>query len=305
MMRRISIVGPTASGKTALSIELARMLDANAIISCDSMAIYRYMSIGTAKPSPEELGGLVCHMIDVALPSEEFSIAQFSKSASEIEAEMALSSPVIFVGGSGLYHTSIFDHLVPPPTDSQLRDEITSLLEERGVEWGYARLMTLDEDAALKIEPLNLRRIVRALEVIELTGRKFSSFGPGVGAYPAESGEIVGLFPGREQLEERIRTRNEMLFEQGWIEECEYLLDNFDLSVTAAKAIGYSEIFDLIKGVSTIDQTKEQIVVRSRRYARRQMAWFRRDPRIRWFPGSDEALEYLSAKLNNDAGNSK
>lgn len=295
--RRISIVGPTASGKTELSIALAKFLGASSIVSCDSMAIYRHMNIGTAKPAAEELGGLTCHMIDIVDPSDDFSIAQFATTVSEIEGAISTSSPVIFVGGSGLYHTSVFDHLSPPPTDPSKRAELTTLLELNGVDWGYRRLSELDPAAVVKIEPLNLRRIVRALEVIELTGRPFSSFGPGVDAYPIDSGEIVGLFPGRELLEERIRTRNNILFDKGWIEECRYLMDNFALSATASKAIGYSEIFDFIAGKISLEDAKESVVSRSKKYAKRQMAWFRRDPRVKWFKGVDDALPYLEAKV--------
>ncbi|MDA8026576.1 MAG: tRNA (adenosine(37)-N6)-dimethylallyltransferase MiaA [Actinomycetota bacterium] len=296
--RRISIVGPTASGKTALSISLAELLGVSSILSCDSMAIYRHMDIGTAKPTAEELGDLTCHMIDVVDPCEEFSIAQFVTMVAGIEETIPTSSPVIFVGGSGLYHTSVFDHLSPPPTDPVKRAELTTLLELNGLDWGYLRLTELDPAAVVKIEPQNFRRIVRALEVIELTGRPFSSFGPGVDAYPIDSGEIVGLFPGRDLLEERIRSRNNVLFEKGWIEECRYLLDNFALSATAAKAIGYSEIFDFISGKISLEDAKESVVARSKKYAKRQMAWFRRDPRVKWFNGVDDALVYLKSKVS-------
>ncbi|MDA8197438.1 MAG: tRNA (adenosine(37)-N6)-dimethylallyltransferase MiaA [Actinomycetota bacterium] len=296
MSRRISIVGPTASGKTSLSIEIAKMFGSDSVISCDSMAIYRHMDIGTAKPTVADLGALKCHLIDVADPDQEFSIAQFSKMAKDVESRSKEGSPVIFVGGSGLYHTSVFDHLEPPPTDPSIRAKYANLLDQRGVDWGYSLLQELDRSAAEKVEPQNHRRIARALEVIELTGRPFSSFGPGVDAYPLASGEIIGLFPGSHELELRIRSRNETLFQMGWIDECEFLLENFDLSVTASKAIGYREIFSLIKGELSLDQAKEEIVIRSRQYARRQMAWFRRDPRIKWFVGAEEALSYYSSE---------
>lgn len=293
--RRISIVGPTASGKTALSIALAKTLAIPSVISCDSMAIYRYMNIGTAKPSSDELAGIACHMIDRVDPDQEYSVAQFSKMTATIEARSS-EVPVIFVGGSGLYHTAVFDHLEPPPTDPALREEIAHQVAQYGIEWGYSRLVELDPTAAQKIEPANLRRIVRALEVIEITKRPFSSFGPGVDAYPESSGEIIGLFPGRDRLEERIRARNELLFERGWVDECASLLKNFELSLTAARAIGYSEIFNYIKGELTLDETKETIIMRSRNFAKRQMAWFRRDPRVKWFEGPDDAIDYLTSR---------
>ena len=292
--RRISIVGPTASGKTTLSIALAKTLAIPSIISCDSMAIYRYMDIGTAKPSKDELAGIDCYMIDIVDPDQEYSVAQFSKMTATIEARSGEVS-VIFVGGSGLYHTAVFDHLEPPPTDPALREAITLQVAQRGIEWGYSRLVVLDPTAAQKIEPANLRRIVRALEVIEITKRPFSSFGPGVDAYPESSGEIIGLFPGRDRLEERIRDRNELLFQRGWVDECAFLIKNFELYLTAARAIGYSEIFSHIKGELSLDEAKERIVLRSRNFAKRQMAWFRRDPRVKWFEGPDDAFAYLSS----------
>ena len=281
--RRISIVGATGTGKTALSIKLALQDRRFELLSCDSMAVYRHMDLGTAKPRPEELGDLNYRLINLVEPTEEFSIAQFQHFAQEAQGNIAPGSIALYVGGSGLYHKAVFDRLTVPPTDWLVRRRIEQELVEMGSQDLYGRLIELDPLAAEKIEPTNSRRLVRALEVIEITKVPFSSFGFGITECPPESGLLFGLEVDARRLETAIAVRVDLLHQLGWVDECRALLEMGPLSRTASFAIGYREIFSYLKRETSLDEAIQQTIGRTRKFARRQRSWFGRDGRVKWF----------------------
>ena len=293
--RRISIVGATGTGKTALSIKLALQDRRFELFSCDSMAVYRHMDLGTAKPRPEELGDLNYCLINLVEPTEEFSMAQFQNFAQEAEAKVAPGSFVLYVGGSGLYHKAVFDRLTVPPTDWLVRRQIERELVEMGSQGLYGRLVELDPLAAEKIEPTNSRRLVRALEVIEITNAPFSSFGQGITQYPRESGLLFGLEIDAKLLETAIAVRVDLLHQLGWVDECRALLEMGPLSRTASYAIGYREIFSYLNREISLDEAIAQTIGRTRKFARRQKSWFGRDGRVKWFVDPNALADALLA----------
>ncbi len=283
MRERIALIGATGIGKTALSLELARSDARVALFSCDSMAVYTHMDLGTAKPTPGELGSLKYRLIDLVMPTEEFSVAAFQRHALDAEAELGDEEVALYVGGSGLYHAVIFDALVIPPSDLAVRAALEAELAAVGFVEMYARLAAQDLAAAAKIEANNSRRLIRALEVIEITQRPFSSFGPGMTAY-ANRGELLfGLDTELAELDLRIEARVHELIEAGWVKECEELAELGELSRSASYAIGYRELFAYLDGEITLEAAIVATIARTRRLVRRQRSWFSRDPRIIWF----------------------
>jgi tRNA dimethylallyltransferase len=280
----LALVGPTASGKTKASIALARRLDAE-IVVVDSMTVYRGMDVGTAKPTPSERAEVPHHLLDVAEPTEPFSVAAFQRLARRALAGIrSRGRPALLVGGSGLYFRAVVDGLEFPGTDPTLRAELEAEAAALGPERLHGRLMDVDPSAASKIEPGNVRRTIRALEVAAATGRTFSSFAEGWDRYPEGRVRAAGLAVPLELLRRRIEDRARRQLEGGMIDEVRTLLrGGAGPFLTASQAIGYSEIAEHLAGRMALDQARERIVRRSRALARRQMAWFRRDPRIRWF----------------------
>lgn len=279
---RIGLVGATGVGKTGLALELARTEPRLALFSCDSMAVYRGMDLGTAKPGHDELRGLAYRLIDLADPGEEFSVADYQRAAEDAESALEPGQVALYVGGTGLYVSAVFDRLSIPPGDPEVRASIEAELAVVGPEELHRRLSVVDPLAASRMEPGNARRIVRALEVMAITGRSFSSFGPGLSAYHESGGRLFGLRMDFELLDRRIEARVSELLEQGWLQECERLLAAGPLSRTASQAIGYQELFSVLRGEITLAEAVPVIVRRTRRLARRQRSWFRRDPRIAW-----------------------
>lgn len=279
---RIGLVGATGVGKTGLALELARAEPRLALFSCDSMAVYRGMDLGTAKPGPEELGGVTYHLIDLADPGQEFSVADFQRAAEAEESALAPGRVPLYVGGTGLYVSAVFDRLAIPPSDPDVRSSIEAELAVVGPAAMHRRLLELDPLAASRMEQGNARRIVRALEVIAITGRPFSSFGPGLSSYREPGGRLFGLQMDFELLDRRIAARVSELLELGWLDECERLLAGGPLSRTASQAIGYHELFSVLRGEIELAEAVPVIIQRTRRLARRQRSWFRRDPRIAW-----------------------
>ena len=296
---RIGLVGATGVGKTGLALELARAEPRLALFSCDSMAVYRGMDLGTAKPGAEQLAGLAYRLVDLADPGEEFSVADYQRAAEAAEAALEPGQVALYVGGTGLYVSAIFDRLAIPPSDPEARASIEAELAVAGAAEMHRRLAEADPLAASRIEPGNARRIVRALEVISITGRRFSSFGPGLSAYHEPGGRLFGLQMDFELLDRRIEARVTELLELGWLEECERLLEAGPLSRTASQAIGYQELFSVVRGETGLAEAVPAIVRRTRRLARRQRSWFRRDPRISWYDDPAELgmelLELLRA----------
>jgi tRNA dimethylallyltransferase len=281
LTRHLALVGPTASGKSALALAFAREMRDVEIVSLDSMQVYRGLDIGTAKPSAAERAEVVHHLVDVADPAEEWSVRRTQLAArGAVAAIEARGRRALLVGGTGLYVRAVVDDLEIPPTDAAVRAAVDA---EPDLAALYERLVRLDPVAAARIEPGNRRRIVRALEVIELTGRPFSSFGPGIDEYgtPAIDVTMLGIAVEPGDLSLRIEQRFAAMRDAGLVDEVR-LLAGRPLSRTAREAIGYREVLDHLAGACSLDDALHAAVRRTRRFARRQRVWFRRDPRVRW-----------------------
>jgi tRNA dimethylallyltransferase len=288
----LALVGPTASGKTELALQLAERLGAE-VVSADAMLVYRGMDIGTAKPTPEQRARVPHHLVDLVDPAEEFSVARFQPLARAAIAEVLGRGRLpLLVGGSGLYFHAVVDDFVFPPTDRAVRDRLEAEAAELGLPALYGRLVAADPPAAARIDPGNLRRTVRALEVIELTGRPFSSFRAAMDDPRSRYRlTVLGLDPGAELLRARVAERVAAMAEAGLVEEVRRLAGR-PLSRTARQALGYKELLDAMERGTPLDEALEAVVKRTRAYARRQLAWFRRDPRVRWStlpPGPERA----------------
>ena len=285
----IAVVGPTASGKSHLALDLAQTLGGE-IVNADAMQLYRGMDIGTAKLAPAERRGIPHHELDVLDVTEEASVAAYQVAArADIAAIRARGRVPILVGGSGLYVRAALDHLDIPPTDPVVRRRLEAEAADLGVAAMHRRLATLDRVAAEQIQHNNLRRIVRALEVIELTGRPFSASMPG--REFVSPTVMLGLRVDRTLLDERIEHRVQQMWEHGLLAEVERLLDvGLREGFTASRAIGYSQAIAVVDGRLTPELAREETTQATRRYARRQESWFRPDPRIVWLDPDDAEL---------------
>lgn len=291
----INVVGATATGKSDLAIALARALDGE-IINSDAMQFYRGMDIGTAKLPESERGGVVHHLIDVIDIDHEASVAEYQEWArAAILDILGRGRTPILVGGSGLYVRAATDVLSFPGTDPGIRARLEDEAAEFGLPHLVRRLGELDPPAAAKIAPTDARRVVRALEVIELTGAPFSAHLPDyTEAIPTLS---IGLRTERAVLHERIARRVDLMLDAGWPAEVETLAAHgLRETRTAKAAIGYTDLLDHLDGRTTLAEARESTVVRTRQFAKRQETWFRRDPRIHWLPAEghdivDRALD--------------
>lgn len=291
------IAGPTASGKTALSIELSKIYDGE-VVSADSMQIYKKMDIGTAKPEKEEMCGVVHHMIDIIEPSETFSVADYVKKAHiEIEDIYKRGKLPVVAGGTGLYINSLIDDVdfSDEEKDTGLREELMQIFKDKGVEPLLERLKKCDPVSARRIHPNNIKRIIRAIEFFELTGKPLSC----QNNKPEESRYnplILMINPDREYLYQRIDKRVDIMLEKGLIDEVKGLIK---LGITkkdmSMQGIGYKEVIDYLRGFTTKDEMTRIIKRDSRRYAKRQLTWFRRDKRIINISGDllKEAAHYI------------
>jgi tRNA dimethylallyltransferase len=298
----LALVGPTASGKSEAAVALTGRLGAE-IVSVDSMLVYRGMDVGTAKPTAAERAGISHHLVDVAEPEEPFSVARYQQLArAVVESVDARGRRILLVGGSGLYFRAIVDELEFPATDPDARDELRAEAEALGPDHLHRRLAELDPAAAARIEPTNVRRTVRALEVAAVTGRPFSSYAARWERYPDERVRAAGIDVPRGVLGRRIEARVRAMVDAGLLDEVRALLDRGLFGwLTASRAIGYAEFAQHLRGEITLAEATAETVRRTRELARRQMVWFRRDPRIRWFPAGergaidvvDELTEYL------------
>jgi tRNA dimethylallyltransferase len=294
----LALVGPTAAGKTELALELADRLGAE-VVSADAMLVYRGMDIGTAKPTPAERARVPHHLVDLVDPGEEFSVARFQPLARAAIAEVLDRGRLpLLVGGSGLYFHSVVDDFVFPPTDPAVRARLEAEAAQVGLPAMYGRLAVADPPAATRIQPGNLRRTVRALEVIELTGRPFSSFRAAMDAPVSRYRlTVLGLDSGAELLRARVAERVAAMAAAGLVDEVRRLADR-PLSRTARQALGYKELLDAIEQGTPVPDALDAVVRRTRAYARRQLAWFRRDPRVRWStlpPGPERVVWALEA----------
>ncbi len=276
-------------------MEVARRLGDVELVSADSMQVYRGMDVGTAKPTAAERAEVPHHLLDVADPSEDFNVARFQAAASEaIGGIEARGHRALVVGGTGLYVQAVVDGLAVPGEWPELKAE----LEREPVADLHRRLVEVDPLAASRIEPGNRRRLVRALEVTLGSGRRFSSFGPGLGAYPPTTRfRLAGVWLPRPVLAERISARYRAQLENGFLDEVRRL--QAQMSRTARQALGYRELLAHLAGDCTLDETMAAAVSRTRQFARRQRAWFRRDPRITWLGARGNPVDLLPALLGD------
>lgn len=289
------LVGSTASGKSALALEVARRLGDVELVSADSMQVYRGMDVGTAKATPAERAEVAHHLIDVAEPEEDYSVARFQADAGEVIAGIeARGRRALVVGGTGLYVQAVVDGLALPGEWPALKAD----LEGRPSGELHRRLTELDPLAASRIEPANARRLVRALEVTLGSGRPFSSFGPGLGAYPpSQRFRLAGVWVPRPVLAERVEARFRDQLAAGFLAEAGGLRAR--MSRTARQALGYKELLAHLAGDCTLEDAVAAAVGRTREFARRQRAWFRRDPRITWFGAPANPVDVLPALLGD------
>ena len=304
--RPIAIVGPTGTGKSALALDVAERVGGE-IVNADAMQLYRGMDIGTAKLSPGERRGIPHHQLDVLEVTQTATVGRYQQAAAEdVEAIAARGAVPVVVGGSMLYLQSLLDDWTFPPTAQQVRARWESRLADVGVAALHAELARVDAAAAESILPTDGRRIVRALEVVELTGRPFAASAPTIGA-PRWDTVIIGLDWETMLLDERLALRTETMFADGLVDEVVALQDRgLRKGVTASRALGYAQVLEALEagGESVgrdggndpaLAQAQERTFLGTRRYARRQRSWFRRDHRIHWLDGSapgnvDEAL---------------
>jgi len=284
--RVVAVVGPTAAGKTAMSLDLAEALGGE-VVNTDAFCLYRGMDIGTAKVPPAERRGIAHHLVDVLDVDEPLSVAQFQVWArAAVEDCLARGVSPVLVGGSALYTRAVLDPFDFPGTDPGVRARLESELEEAGVAALYARLTRVDPAAAEHIEPGNGRRIVRALEVVEITGRPFEAALP-PRAYVYSGAVQVGLTIPRPQLDERIAGRVSAMWGAGLVDEVRRLEEPLRRGRTAQRAIGYQQVLAFLAGQCTQPVARTETARATRRFARRQDSWYRKDERIRWVAWDD------------------
>lgn len=289
----VALVGPTASGKTALSIALAHALggtDAVEIISADAMQLYRGMDIGTAKASLEERAGIAHHQIDVLDISDEASVAVYQEQArADIANVMARGKIPLLVGGSGLYVSAVLDRLDFPGADPQIRAELESIAQQEGMLPLIEELREKDPRSANLIDLANPRRVIRALEVVRLTGKSYTPVFPRHTSYYEHVYEY-GLYAPREWLDPRIQTRTQQMFTGGLLEETQALLPHgLKESPTAAKATGYAQALAVLEGQMSPEEAIESTALATRHLAKKQRTWFKADKRVRWIDATSHA----------------
>ena len=275
------LTGPTASGKSAVALELARLLGDVEIVSVDSMQVYRGMDIGTAKPTVEEQREVPHHLIDLVDPDEDYAVAEFQAAAQRVLAEIeSRGHRALLVGGTGLYLRAVVDDLDIPGRYPEI---LSDLEGEPDTEVLHRRLLEADPDAAGRMEPTNRRRVLRALEVTLGSGRRFSSFGPGLEQFPRVAFVQRALAIPRASIDARIEQRYARQMADGFLDEVVALAGRPEgLSRTAGQALGYRELLAHVAGTCSLQEALDSAALRTRQFARRQERWFRRDPRIRW-----------------------
>lgn len=299
-VRPVAVIGPTATGKSGLAVELARALG-GAVINADAMQLYRGMDIGTAKLTESERRGVRHYLLDVLEVTDTASVAAYQRDArAQLERLLAAGTVPVLCGGSGLYVQSVLDDLHFPGTDPAVRAGFERQAADLGAEGIHARLAERDPDAAAAILPSNVRRVVRALEVIEITGRPFSANLPHSGL--ARYGTVLlGIDRDRAELDERIRLRVGRMFAAGLVDEVRQLVTRgLREGKTASRALGYRQVLAHLDGDGDMREAAEATVAATRKFVRRQRSWFRRDGRIAWFDGSrgdllDRALEHVTS----------
>ena len=286
----ICVAGPTASGKTALAVALAQTYNGE-VVSCDSMQIYRRMDIGTAKPTEEEKQGIVHHMLDVAEPWEDFSVSRYCEMASPIIDDIiARGKTAIIAGGTGLYMDSLIkgNDFAPFPATG-MREKLEKQADEEGMEAMHSLLASIDPDSAARLPLADRKRIIRALEVYCETGETITSHNIKTQSVPPKYSPLwLGLdFEDRADLYSRIDLRVEIMLQQGLVEEIRSLLaEGIPPKATSLQAIGYKEFVDALTGNGSLEEAAAQVQQSSRRYAKRQLTWFRRNKQMHWLTRS-------------------
>ena len=287
----IVICGPTASGKTALSIELAKQIHGE-IVSCDSMQIYQDMNIGTAKPTPEEMQGIQHYLIGYVSPEQRYSVADYKADAKKAIKEIIKKGKMpIVVGGTGLYLDSLIYEIEYQDIqlDEEYRKKLEEEVEEKGLEALYERAKQIDAIAIEKISPNDKKRILRILEIYHATGRTKTEQEIESRKKEVEYDyKVYALDWDRQTLYDRINKRVDMMIEQGLIEEVKQILDKYDTFPTAMQGLGYKEVVDYLKGDLTKEEMIEKIKMESRRYAKRQLTWFRKNKQTIWLNAADD-----------------
>lgn len=295
----VVIVGPTASGKTAVSIELAKKINGE-IISADSMQIYKYMDIGTAKPTLDEMQGIKHYMLDVVMPDETFNVAKYKKMAEEAIEEILKKGKVpIIVGGTGLYVNTLVDGIefAEVPGDEKYRNELIEKAYREGAMSIYKELEKIDSEAAIKIDPQNIRRVARALEIYKTTGKTKTQLDIESRKEVKYDYRLFGMEWDREILYQRIDLRVDKMLEAGLIEEVKNVTTKFKISNTAVQGLGYKEVIEYLNGNLTYDEMVQKLKLETRHYAKRQLTWFRRDKRIKWLKPDENATGVIIKEL--------
>jgi tRNA dimethylallyltransferase len=303
----VIILGPTASGKSALAVRVAQQFDGE-ILACDSTQVYRGFDIGTAKPTEAERGGIPHHLMDLAAPSDIFTAGEYRRHAVKVLKDLARRGRLpVMTAGTGLYLRALLEGLADAPQRSEeLRLRLTGIAERRGYPHLHRLLCRLDPPSAARISPNDKQKLVRAIEICLLAGQPLSSVHnsgrqPLQGYLPIK----IGLHPPREQLRHRIELRVRQMIERGWLAEVAALLQqDTGASAKPFEFIGYRELRAYLQGRMTLEQATQAIAVSTRRYAKRQMTWFRKEPAVTWFPGfGDEpplvaqVLRYLEEEV--------
>jgi tRNA dimethylallyltransferase len=296
----IIICGPTATGKSDLALEVAEKFGGE-VINADSMQLYRGMDLGTAKLTVEERRGIPHHLLDILTVNQDASVAQYQSLArAAVDAIRERGKAAIVVGGTGLYIKAMIDEMNFPETDPALRKKLEDEAELLGTAELYSRLRLLDPEAAAAIEPANTRRIIRALEVIEVTGQPYSANLPSDTSLKYPEAHHYGLAMERSNLAPRIESRVHRMFDQGLVAEVEKLLGEGLLEgTTAQRAIGYAQVIAHLNGEIDIAQAKEETIVATRQYVRRQETWFKRDQRIQWIGEGQPRLATIVERINS------
>ncbi|MGH1037886.1 tRNA (adenosine(37)-N6)-dimethylallyltransferase MiaA [Bacillus wiedmannii] len=306
------IIGPTAVGKTKLSIDLAKALNGE-IISGDSMQIYRTMDIGTAKVTKEEMDGISHYMVDIKDPEDSFSVAEFQERVRKHIREITERGKLpIIVGGTGLYIQSVlFDYqFTDDAGDAIYREQMEKLALERGVEYVHKKLQEVDPESAERIHANNVRRVIRALEIFHTTGEKMSEQLEKQENELLYDVSLIGLTMDREMLYDRINLRVDIMMDQGLLEEVEGLYNRGIRDCQSIQAIGYKELYDYFEDRVSLEEAVSQLKTNSRRYAKRQLTWFRNKMDVTWFDvtggeKTSEILRYIEGKLQLKSNNSK
>jgi tRNA dimethylallyltransferase len=296
--RHLALVGCTASGKSTVALELARRLGDVEIVTIDSMQVYRGMDIGTAKPSAVERAEVPHHLLDLAEPAEQWSVARWAVAARGALADIEdRGHRALLVGGTGLYFQVLVDRLELPGQFPEVRAALESCRDTPAL---YERLRRLDPDSARRMEPTNRRRVLRALEVTVGSGRAFSGYGPGLTGFPPTEWRLAGLWLPRAVVAERIAARVDAMVAAGLVDEVRALnRRGGGLSATARQALGYREILEHLEHGVGLDDALERTRSRTRAFARRQRMWWRRDPRLSWWASPRDPLAVVPAVLGD------